>query len=54
MRNAGKAFVIAEGGHCSYSLIERSTQEAAQHALENCNGKWSGCKLYAEGQHVAE
>jgi len=53
-RNEGKAFVIAEGGHCSYSLIERSTQEAAQHALENCNGKWSGCKLYAEGQHVAE
>jgi dienelactone hydrolase len=53
-RNEGKAFVIAEGGHCSYNLIERSTQEAAQHALENCNGKWSGCKLYAEGQHVAE
>jgi dienelactone hydrolase len=53
-RNEGKVFVIAEGGHCSYSLIERSTQEAAQHALEYCNGKWSGCKVYAEGQHVGE
>lgn len=53
-RNEGKAFVIAEGGHCSYSLIERSTQEAAQQALAYCNGRWSGCKVYAEGQHVAE
>ena len=53
-RNEGKAFVIAEGGHCSYSLVERSTQEAAEHALEYCNGKWSGCKVYAEGQHVGE
>ena len=53
-RNEGKAFVIAEGGHCSYSLVERSTQEAAEHALEYCNGKWSGCKVYAEGQRVAE
>jgi hypothetical protein len=53
-RNEAKAFVIAEGGHCSYNVIERSTQEAAQHALEYCNAKWSGCKVYAEGQRVAE
>jgi dienelactone hydrolase len=53
-RNEAKAFVIAEGAHCSSNLTERSTQEAAQHALEYCNAKWSGCKVYAEGQRVAE
>jgi pimeloyl-ACP methyl ester carboxylesterase len=53
-RNEGKAFVIAQGGHCAYSLIERSSQEAADEALAYCNGKWAGCKVYAEGQHVAE
>ena len=53
-RNEGKAFVIAEGGHCSSDVTERSAQEAAQHALEYCNGKWSGCKVYAQGQGVAE
>lgn len=53
-RNEGKAFVTAEGGHCTLTLIERSPQDAAQHALERCNEKWSGCKVYAEGQHLAE
>ncbi|WP_175772781.1 dienelactone hydrolase family protein [Paraburkholderia phenazinium] len=53
-RNEGKAFVTAEGGHCNLDLMERTAQEAAQHALEHCQSKWSGCKVYAEGQQVVQ
>jgi hypothetical protein len=53
-RNEGKAFVIAEGGHCMVNLRERSAQDAAQQALERCSAKWSGCKVYAQGQHLTE
>jgi dienelactone hydrolase len=53
-RNEGKAFVTAEGGHCNVDTTERTGQEAAQHALEHCQAKWSGCKVYAQGQQVVQ
>jgi len=53
-RNEGKAFVTAEGGHCNSDVMERTGQEAAQHALEHCQAKWSGCKVYAQGQQVVQ
>ena len=53
-RNEGKAFVIAAGGHCSNTLIERTPQEAAEHALAYCGSRWSECKVYALGQRVVQ
>jgi dienelactone hydrolase len=53
-RNEGKAFVIAAGGHCSNTLIERTPQEAAEHALAYCRSRWSECEVYALGQRVVQ
>lgn len=51
-RNAGKAMVVAAGGHCAFDLFQRTGQDAADRALATCRARWPDCRVYAEGQRL--